>query len=237
MLSEIIKIIFLSTGSILVLFLLTKLMGNREMAQLSMFDYINSITIGSIAAEMATSLEDNFIQPLVAMVVYAILISITAIVSSKSISFRRFVSGKSLVLYENGELYRDNFKKARLDLSEFLSQCRTNGYFNLSALQSVILESNGKLSFLPQSYKRPVNPEDLNLSPNAEKPLVNVILDGKLLYKNLKSTGNNKIWLEKEIKNQGIKDIKDIFLATCDVDNNLSIYVKVPKKTAHSIFE
>lgn len=234
---EIIKIIFLSISSIITLFFVTKLMGNREMAQLTMFDYINSITIGSIAAEMATSLEDNFIQPFIAMVVYSLVITIITIISSHSLTFRRFISGKSLVLYENGELYRDNFKKSRLDLSEFLAQCRTNGFFNLSDLQSVILESNGKLSFLPQSNKRPINPNDLNLSPSSEKPLVNIILDGKLLKNNLKSTGNNEKWLTNEIKKQGIKNITDIFLATCDLDNNLSIYIKVPKKTVHSIFE
>lgn len=93
---EILKIILLSTGSVIVLFFLTKLMGNREMSQLTMFDYINSITIGSIAAEMATSLESNFIQPLTAMVVYTLLITLTALISSKSMFFRRFVSRQSL---------------------------------------------------------------------------------------------------------------------------------------------
>lgn len=91
---EILKIILLSTGSVIVLFFLTKLMGNREMSQLTMFDYINSITIGSIAAEMATSLESNFIQPLTAMLVYTLLITLAALISSKSIHFRRFVSRK-----------------------------------------------------------------------------------------------------------------------------------------------
>ncbi len=236
MITEVIQVIILSFCSILILFFLTKLMGNREMAQLSMFDYINSITIGSIAAEMATALED-YHKPITAMITYAVIITITAIISSKSLKFRQFVSGKSLILYENGQLYKENFKKAKLDLSEFLSQCRNSGYFNLSDLQSVVLEANGRLSFLPLSNKRPVNPNDMNLSIPSEKPVANVILDGKILENNLKSTGNNMVWLENEIKKQGITKINDIFLATCDIDNNLSIYVKVPKKTAHSIFE
>ena len=237
MVIEIFKITILSITSIIVLFILTKLIGNKEMAQLTMFDYINSITIGSIAAEMATSLESNFFEPLTAMIVYTLVIMLITFISSKSLKFRRFVSGKSIVLYENGKLYRDNFKKSRLDLSEFLSQCRTNGYFNLADLQSVILEENGKLSFLPQSNKRPVTPTDLNLSIASEKPAINIILDGKLLKNNLKSTGNNEKWLNNEMKKQGIKNITNIFLATCDVDNNLSIYVKFNKETSHSIFE
>lgn len=237
MFGEVLKIIILSISSIITLFILTKIMGNREMSQLTMFDYINSITIGSIAAEMSTSLESNFIQPLTAMIVYAIFILIITMISNKSMKFRRFVSGKSLVLYENEKLYRENFKKSRLDLSEFLSQCRVNGYFNLSDLQSIILEANGKLSFLPKSNRRPINPDDMNLTPSEEKPLANIIFDGKILENNLKSTGNNITWLENEIKNQGFNNINDIFLATCDIDNNLTIYVKVAKKTSHSVFD
>ena len=233
---EILKIILLSLGSITTLFILTKIIGNREMAQLTMFDYINSITIGSIAAEMATSLEDNFLEPLIAMIVYAIIICIISYLTGKSLKLRRFITGKSIVLYENGEIYRDNFKKSKLDITEFLTECRANGYFNLADLQSVILEPNGKLSFLPQSSKRPLNATDMNIQVPSEKPVVNVVLDGVVLQNNLKSTGNNEIWLNNEIKNQGIKDIKEIFLATCDVDNNLSIYVKVPKYNKNSIF-
>ena len=233
---EILKIILLSLGSITTLFMLTKIIGNREMAQLTMFDYINSITIGSIAAEMATSLEDNFLEPLIAMIVYAIIICIISYLTGKSLKLRRFITGKSIVLYENGEIYRDNFKKSKLDITEFLTECRANGYFNLADLQSVILEPNGKLSFLPQSSKRPLNATDMNIQVPSEKPVVNVVLDGVILQNNLKSTGNNEIWLNNEIKNQGIKDIKEIFLATCDVDNNLSIYVKVPKYNKNSIF-
>lgn len=233
----ILKIILLSFASITTLFIITKILGNKEMAQLTMFDYINSITIGSIAAEMATSLEDNFVEPLIAMLVYAVIILIISFISTKSLKFRKFVDGHSLVLYENGMLYRENFKKSHMELSEFLAQCRINGYFNLSDLQSVIFEENGRLSFLPQSLKRPATPSDLNLNVEAEKPIVNIVLDGKVLINNLKSTGNNLEWLEKESKKQGIKNIEEIFLATCDINNNLSIYTKETKKLSHSIFE
>lgn len=76
---EFVKIIWLSLGSILTLFVLTKIMGNKEMSQLNMFDYVIGITIGSIAAEMSTALESSFIQPLTAMIVYAV---VTIIISS-----------------------------------------------------------------------------------------------------------------------------------------------------------
>ena len=136
------KIVALSFGSVIFLFILTKLMGNKEMSQLSMFDYIIGITIGSIAAEMSTALENDFMQPVVAMAVYAIGSIIISILSYKSIKIRRIISGNSLILFDNNELYRNNLKKAKLDLNEFLMQCRTAGYFSLSDIQTAILEPN-----------------------------------------------------------------------------------------------
>lgn len=147
----VLKILALSLGSIIILFILTKIMGNREMSQLSMFDYIVSITIGSIAAEMSTSLENDFIEPVVAMVTYGIVATAISYFTCKSIKVRRLVSGRAKILYDNGTLYRKNLIKAKLDLNEFLMQARINGFFNLADIQTAILEPNGKISFLPVS--------------------------------------------------------------------------------------
>lgn len=234
---SIFKIIALSFGSLVILFLLTKLMGNREMSQLTMFDYIVSITIGSIAAEMSTSLENNFMEPVVAMLVYGFVTFLISYLTCKSLNIRRFFTGKAKILLDNGKLYRKNFKSSKLDLNEFLMECRINGYFNLSDIQTAILEPNGRISFLPKSVKRPATPEDLNLIPNQENVTINVILDGILLKENLEKTGNNINWLEKNLKKQGIVDIKNVFLATCDNQNNLSVYVKLDKQNKHGFFE
>ena len=150
---NIIKIISLSLGSLVILFLLTKLMGNREISQLTMFDYIVGITIGSIAAEMSTSLENNFIEPVVAMLIYGIVSFSISFFTCKSLNMRRFFTGKAKILLDNGKLYRKNFKSAKLDINEFLMECRINGYFNLSDIQTAILEPNGRISFLPKALK------------------------------------------------------------------------------------
>lgn len=231
----VIKIVALSLGSIALLFILTKIIGTREMSQLSMFDYINSITIGSIAAEMATSLEDNFLEPLIAMIVYALVIILLVFISNKSVKLRRIINGKTVVLLSDGELYKDNFKRARLDICEFLTECRVQGFFNLADIEVALLEPNGKLSILPKENKRPAIPEDFNLNPEQEKTVSNVILDGKILYKNLKALGKNQKWLENKLKEQKVKSVKNIFLATCDKDE-LSVYEVVKRENLHDIF-
>ncbi len=233
---EVLYVICLSIGSILVLFLLTKLMGYRQMSQLSMFDYINGITIGSIAAEMATSLEENFVQPLTAMIVYGIVGILLSETASKSIKARRFIVGKPVVLLNSGEIYEKNLKKAKMDINEFISQCRISGYFDISQLQSAVLEGNGKISFLPKAEQRPVNPNDLNLQPQAEMMVANVIIDGKIMDENLKNAGKDRNWLKAQLKGQGCADEKEVLLGTCDIQGNFTAYQKNKGIGDHDIF-
>ncbi len=221
----ILKIICLSIGSITLLFILTKIMGQREMSQLSIFDYFITITIGSIAAELSTSLEDNFVQPVIAMIVYALITLIVSILNTKFVKLRPFLSGKTLILYDDGTLFKENFKKAKIDLNEFLVQCRTNGFFNLSDIKTALLEENGKISFLPYSDKRPANPSDFNIKPKEEEILTNLILDGKIMQENLQELGFDEAWLLKKLKKQGITKTNNIFLATYCSDGNLSVYL------------
>lgn len=232
---EIVHIILTSLGSIIVLFISTKIMGNREISELNMFDYINGITIGSIAAEMAISLEDDFIKPLVAMIVYAIFIFIVSILTNKSIIFHRFINGRAMIIYDNGMFFYKNMNKSKINIAEFLTECRDKGYFNISDIQTAIIEASGKITILPKSNKRNVTPDDLNLQVTDDKKLFNVIIDSKIMEENLKATGNDKKWLENQINAQKI-DMKNILLATCDNENNVSIYQKSDDNFKHDAF-
>jgi uncharacterized membrane protein YcaP (DUF421 family) len=191
-----------------------------------MFDYVNGITIGSIAAEMATSLDKNFTQPLIAMVVYAAAAVFLSWVSGKSMKARRLIEGSPLILMDHGELYRENLKKAKIDVAEFLVQCRGSGYFDISQLESAILEGNGKISFLPKTSDRPVTPSDLNLHPKEDRPVANVIMDGILMKENLRHTGREEEWLLRQIRGQGANQVEDVFLATCDMEGTVTVFLK-----------
>lgn len=232
---EILHIILTSIGSIIVLFISTKLMGNREISELNMFDYINGITIGSIAAEMAISLDNDFIKPLVAMIVYAIFILIVSTLTNKSIIFHRIINGRAMIIYDNGVFFYKNMNKSKINIAEFLTECRDKGYFNIADIQTAIIEASGKITILPKSSKRNITPEDLNLQVSEDKKVFNVVIDSKIMEENLNATGNNKKWLESEIKKQKI-DIKNILLATCDNQNNISIYQKNSDAFKHDAF-
>ena len=231
-----VKIILTTIGSVAELFLLTKLTGKKQVSELTMFDYVNGITIGSIAAEMATELE-NPEQPLVAMAVYAIISFGVSVWCSKSIPVRRIVFGKSVVLMQNGKLFRKNFKKCRLDLSEFLMQCRLNGFYDLSAVDTAVMEASGKISFMPASSKRPVTPEDLTVVPSGAEVFYSVIMDGKIFEYNLKSAGRDLNWLKNELKVQGVKSKKEVYFAALDKNGTLNVFKNTEEKQNNDIFE
>ncbi|MDE6710167.1 MAG: DUF421 domain-containing protein, partial [Oscillospiraceae bacterium] len=199
---DLIKVAVTSVASLAALFVLTKLMGNKQVSQLSMFDYIIGISIGSIAAELATEL-DNPEYCLLAMTIYAVIAYLVSVITGKSINAQKMITGRPLILLDNGKLYKKNFRKARIDINEFLTHCRNQGYFDLADIQTAVFEYNGAVSVLPAENARPLTPEDMNISPRQQKLIVNVILDGHISEANLKMTGNNKVWLEKQLHSQG----------------------------------
>ena len=220
---EILKVVLTSFLSVIVLFIIAKILGHKQMSQLDFFDYITGITIGSIAAELATELEKP-LKPLIAMVVYGIVAVTLTLITSKLPKARKFINGTPTIIMNNGKLYRKNMKKSKLDLSEFMVLCRQEGYFNLDDIQTAVFEYNGRLTVLPKSLKRPANPEDLSLSPKPQSITTEVIMDGKILHENLKRMGLDSVWLEKQIKKQGFKNAKEVFLGVCDENKQLTLY-------------
>lgn len=220
---DFIKLILTSLLSVMSLFLIAKIMGHKQVSQLDFFDYINGITIGSIAAELATDLEKPW-KALIAMLIYGMIAVGLSLVTNKFPKLRKYVNGSPTILLNDGKIYRKNMKKAKLDLSEFLTMCREQGYFDLNDIQTAIFEYNGKLSILPTSANRPVTPDDMKLHPKPDHINTEIIMDGRIMGENLKRMGLDLKWLEKQIKAQGYHDVREIFLGVCDNNNQLSLF-------------
>ena len=220
-----------SAASILVLFLLTKLMGSKQVSQMTMFDYITGITIGSVAAEMATELEEPS-KPLTALVIYGLAAVGISLWTSHSLTVRRVFTGKPLVLLENGVIYRENLKKAKLDLNEFLTFCRIGGWFDLNQLQTAILEHNGIVSFLPKETDRPATPSDLGQTPKKTVPQTPFVMDGRLLSGNIRQAGKEESWVHRALLRQGYKEETEVLLALWDGGEGLTVFPMKPPRPA-----
>ena len=212
-------------GSFGALFLVAKFIGHKQIAQLDFFDYITGITVGSIAAEMATELEAPW-KPLTALILYGAVALLLSIVSNKFPRARKYLNGTPTILMDHGKLYRENLKKAKLDLSEFMVMCRQQGYFDLTNIQTAVFEYNGTLTILPASSQRPATPNDLNLKPEQELLFTELIMDGRILEDNLKRMGLDMTWLNKQLKQRRIQSAQDVFLAVCDRNLKFVLYEK-----------
>ena len=226
---EFLQILGTTLLSLVVLFLLTKLMGNKQISQLTMFDYITGITIGSVAAELATELE-NPVRPLEAMVIYGLIAMLISYCSSKSNRMRGILGGKPIILLQNGVLNKGKLKQAKLDINEFLTMARLAGFFDLSQVQTAVFEQNGNVSFLPKAQYRPANPNDMKLPVQGEELLWNVIVDGNVMERELQLGGKDTNWLLGELKCQNFNSPKEVFLATLDRNGSLTCFSKPGQK-------
>ena len=220
---EFIKVILTSILSVVSLFVIAKIIGHKQMAQLDFFDYITGITIGSIAAELATELEAPW-KPLIAMIIYGLVALGLTILAHKFPKTRKYVNGTPTIVMDNGKLYRENMKKAKLELSEFMVLCRQEGYFNINDIETAVFEYNGRITILPKSEKRPLTPEDMNITPEKAEICTEIIMDGRILHENLKRLGLDLTWLDKQLKKQKYDNAKEIYLGICDKNNNLTLF-------------
>lgn len=204
--------------SLVSMFVFTRLSGKRQISQMSPFDYLNAVTVGSIAAEMATNLE-SWYRPFTALVIYGAVTRAVEYTACKSIAMRTFWSGRSMILMKNGVISKANLQRASIDLNEFLGQARLAGYFDPNEIETAILENNGQISFLPASTARPATPKDLGLRTEAASAWYDLILDGRLMEDNLKSAGHDMRWLQEQLHKAGIGQQSEVFYAACDKQN------------------
>ena len=195
--NELLNVVIRALISLITLFLISKLIGKKQVSQLSLFDYVIGISIGNFAAEMTINLESDEIYGIVAVILFGFIAYLVSILTMKSIKLRRFFMGTPTILIEHGKLIQDNFYKVRYDINDMLEQCRVNGYFDISEIEYAIVEANGELSILPKDENRPVTIKDMKLKPNKQGLCANVIIDGKIMYKNLEIIDKDEKWLLK----------------------------------------
>lgn len=222
--------------SLVTLFLITKLLGKKQVSQLSVFDYVIGISIGNFAAEMTINVESQYMNGIVAVVVFGLVAYLISIWTMKSIIIRRFFMGTPTLLIQNGKLMEKNLKKVKFDMNDLLEECRSNGYFDINEIEYAIMEANGTLSILPKGEYKPLTVKDMNLKVEKQGLCANIIIDGKIMYNNLEHIHKTEKWLLKELKIKG-KDLGDILLATIDVNGKLILYERNNNEQSFDVLE
>lgn len=222
-LKEAFNVIPRSLIALTLLFIVCKLIGKKQVSELSLFDYVIGISIGNFAAEMIMNFEGQYINGVIAIIVFGITSYIVSMTTLKSMILRRILIGTPTVIVQNGKVIKKNLLRTKIDINDLLEQVRTNGYFDLSEVEYIIMEANGKLSILPKTENKPVTLKDMNIKGDKASLCANVIIDGHIMKNNLINMNKDEKWLLKELKVKGV-ELKDILLATLDNNEKLIIY-------------
>lgn len=202
---------------------LARLMGKRQITQITYFDYIVGITIGSLAAELTFSPYIRMSNFLIGMTIWAVIPIIISKVELKSFRFRTLMEGTSTTIIKDGQILEENLRKEDLTVDETMLLLRKKDVFKLSDVQSAILEKNGELTVMKKSELEPLTPKDIGMVVEKESTPCIAIIDGNLMEKTLTDYGYTKEWLLGEVMKQGARSFSDVFLA--QVDSMGNVYV------------
>ncbi len=219
--SEFIWIFLRSVISFFLLLVLTRWMGKQQLSELSFFDYIVGITIGSIAASLAIDQNITILNATIGVLVWSVLAVLLAFFSTKSYIFRRIVTGEPIVLIRDGKVLEQNLSKVRLGLEDLNALLRKNNAFKLSDVEFAAMETTGKLSVLKKSDVQPLTPKDLGIPVIKEREPRLVIIDGHVMHRTLRNMGYDIPWLIKELRSRGISDVREVFAGQLDSEGNL----------------
>ena len=203
----------------IVVLIVMRLMGKREIGQLQPFELAISIMIADLAATPMTETGipiTNGIMPILGLLVMHLIISMINIKSTKA---REIICGRPALLIFRGKIDQKVLKKERFTVNELEERLRENNIFNIGDVEYAILETSGQVTVIPKPNKRPTTPEDFNIEPKYEGIPYDLVVEGKVMYKNLEKLGKNYKWLQKQTEKFGIKP-EEALIVTIDGDNN-----------------
>ncbi|MFW5979984.1 MAG: DUF421 domain-containing protein [Halanaerobiales bacterium] len=224
---EIIEIIIQTVFAFFSIFFFSRFIGKKQISELTFYDYINGITIGSIAGIIATDLDQRTWHHFLGLFIFVILTLLMQYISLKSRSAQKLIEGEPVVLIHRGKILEENMRKARFNIGDLLSGLRKKEIFDIKDVYYALLETDGSISVLPDADKKMITCEDLDLKGNKESINVELIVDGKVIQSNLVQNDLDKKWLDRKMEEYNIPKIEDVVLASYNpVDETLYFDLK-----------
>ncbi|MFB0920409.1 MAG: DUF421 domain-containing protein [Oscillospiraceae bacterium] len=233
--NEYIETVLRSAGTFVVLLCLALLMGRKQLSQMTFFDYIVGITIGSIAAVLTVDRTINIFDGAIAIVTWSVLPIIVGYIAMKSIRFRLLVDREPKVIIQKGVIINKNMLKEKYNVGDLLMQLRDKGVFDISEVDYAILEPNGKLSVLKKPQFSPVTPAEITLEPRQTGVMIELVIDGSIIEKHLESIKRDKDWLMGELKKRQIESVEKVVLAGYLPSGDLYVSVRSDMDGVHLI--
>lgn len=225
----IVVVVIRSFISFFTLLFFVRLMGKQQVAQLTFFDYVVGITIGSIAGTLSVQVNESTLATLAGMGTWTILAILLAVSGIHNKWIRKVVDGEKTVVVENGKILEKNLKQIRIPTDELISELRTQGVFSMADVEFAMFEPGGKISVQKKSQKQPITPSDMNIPTQYDGLPTTLIMDGTVLINELRSLKLSNAWLHHQLGKQNIHDTTEVSLAQLDTKGNLYVDLKGDK--------
>ena len=207
---------------LIVLFVVTKILGKKQILQLSSFEYVAGIMVGDIAAEVIMGLDGPAIHGILAIAIITVISFFGGLLSLKNKKFRDFMEGKGTVFIEGGKIIKGNLKKERYTADELMELLRQKNVFQVADVEFAVLEASGDLSVLLKKENQPLTAKDLGIKMAPAKEPKTVIMDGEILDEPLSALNLNRGWLKTELDKREVT-IDNVFLGQVDSDRQLKV--------------
>jgi uncharacterized membrane protein YcaP (DUF421 family) len=221
-LTDIFGTIIRSILLIIGLFVITKLLGKKQLSSLSFFEYIVGITVGDIAGTLSMDPDLSLRDGIASLIIWSFVPFAISLISLRSRAFRRIVEGKSTTFIEHGNIIEKNMRNEKYSLDELLEQLRKKSVFKVADVEFASLDSNGELSVLLKKEKQPLKYEDISHMTEDDNVPVTLIMDGEMIKENLEKAKLDKKQLVKLIKNKGYEQ-DNVFYAEIDTNGDINI--------------
>lgn len=203
------------------LLIFTRIIGKEQISQLTFFDYVLGITIGSIAASLTTDLSSRAWPHWIGLLSWAALGYLMELITLKWRYAAKYLEGEPTIVIMNSKIMEKSLKKMKYRVSDIMALLRNKGVFDLNQVDFAIIEPNGQISVLKKPEHMPLTPKDMQIKVMPNGISTELIYDGIIIEENLTQLNKDKAWLLKELNKQGIKDVSEVFLATLNPAGSL----------------
>ncbi|AAK76821.1 uncharacterized membrane protein YcaP (DUF421 family) [Clostridium acetobutylicum] len=228
-----INTVFRSVIVYLIAMFLTRLMGRKLISQMTFFDFVMGVSMGSIITDSIVGQKFTSISSVTALTVLSILVIITGYIHIKSLKLREIINSKPIILVDNGNIVEENMKESRITINELLMKLREKNIFNMADVEFAIIEIDGQLSVLPKASQKPLTPSNMNINVTSTGLTQDIIIDGNILDENLYKAGLDIDWLLSQLNSQNIKNESEVFYAGIDNTKKLYVSKKARKNTKY----
>lgn len=203
-----------------------RISGKQQIGQLQPYELVVAIMIADLVAIPMQNKGIPLLSGIIPVLTLLVSQLFLSYLSMKSLRARAIICGTPTILVENGKILTSQLQKERYNINDLLEELRVKGYPNIADVEYAILETNGSLSVIPKSNKRPVTPQDLNLTPQYEGLPLPIIIDGRIMHQNMQKAGIDMEWLNEQLKMWKIQNVKEVLFASLDTNKVLTVYRK-----------